>query len=77
MTDLEVRYKCACNPLEQTVSVPARRPDEDIKAWMDLCMGPALYLHHRRNSPTCEATNTEYVKIPYEDERLGHVAPRY
>ena len=73
MTDIEVRYKCACMPAEQPVMVPQRKADEDVADWMQLCVGPAMYLHHRRASPTCAATKSEYVKIPYRDGRIGDV----
>lgn len=62
---IEVRYKCACMPVEASIMVPFRRPkEEDVVQWMQNCMGLAIYLDHRQRSPSCRATAMEYAKVP-------------
>lgn len=61
---IKVVYKCACMNKEASVDVPFRRADEDIHAWFENCVQQAIFLDHRKRSPLCRATATEYVKIP-------------
>lgn len=65
-----VHYKCRCQPVEQTIPVPDRRPDTDIIQWMNMvqvCIGT----DHSGMSPNCRATKMEYAKIPFDDGSPG------
>lgn len=62
-TEVEVKYKCQCMTEEAVLSVPARRPGEDIVFWMNSCVQTSLYLDHRRRSPKCRRDTMEYADI--------------
>lgn len=60
---LEIFYKCTCMDAEAALSVPCRRPDEDIRDWIAKVQG-AIGTHHWTAHPDCRATTMEYAKIP-------------
>lgn len=39
--------------------------------WIDNAVGPALFLDHRRISPTCRSTKTEYCKFEMPENAPG------
>lgn len=70
---VEIKYKCHCMAEEVGLSVPSRDRDEDIQSWMTMVLQAAIYLDHRRRSPSCQAKNMEYAKIhlPENAEFIG------
>lgn len=61
---IELRYKCRCMDAEASIQVPERQEAEDIIQWMNLVVQAAIYLDHRRRSPSCKTTEMEYAKLP-------------
>lgn len=61
---LTILYKCKCMATEAEVTVPHRKPNESIDAWMIGCVQSSIYLDHRRRSPSCAAVEMEYAKVP-------------
>jgi hypothetical protein len=61
---IELRYKCVCMNAEASLLVRFRKEEEDIIAWMDNCVRPALGQHHMGRSPLCRANAVEFLKIP-------------
>lgn len=59
----EVRYKCKCMKAEAVLDVAHRAHDEDVAHWMTETMGRAIAADHRRRSPLCTSTVTEYAKV--------------
>jgi hypothetical protein len=49
---------------DASFSVRARKAEEDVVAWMENCVLPALGQHHMGRSPFCRANAVEYLKIP-------------
>ena len=73
MPEVPVTYRCACMVEEATVSVPERRDDEDVVAWVEGPMTQALALDHRRRSRNCRESKMDYAKIKLapDSERIG------
>jgi hypothetical protein len=63
---IEVRYKCACMPLEAGIGVVQRDPNRDVIEWMEAIVRPAIMYDHRRHSPRCMREKMEYAKIPMD-----------
>lgn len=61
---ISIRYKCRCMAKEAAVDIRDREDGEDIIRWMNCAVQPGLGEDHRRRSPSCRASKTEYVKIP-------------
>lgn len=68
MRRIIVRYKCTCMIQEASVSVAARRKDEDIEKWMSHLQA-ALTVDHRDRFPFCTSEKLEYAKIPFEENK--------
>lgn len=71
-----VTYKCRCMAEEDTIFVRDRRDDEDVVHWVEHVVGQALAEDHRRRSPACRSSKTEYIKIPVdqgENATVGRV----
>lgn len=58
-----IAYKCACMPVEASITVRYRRTDEDVTEWMEMVQA-ALGVDHQLRSPLCMRTAVEYAKIP-------------
>lgn len=65
---ISVNYKCSCMEEEATVIVVGRSPEVDVVRWMESNVAPVISADHKRRSPICMATKTQYVKIPVEKE---------
>lgn len=63
MTGTLVKYKCTCMPAEAILTVPFRKPDQDITDWVEATMGEVISRDHRARSPACLRTTMEYAKI--------------
>ncbi len=50
--------------------MPERQTMEEIETFMHR-MTLQLGEDHHKRSPTCQATNTEYVKLPVDTEMVG------
>ena len=59
----EVRYRCACMVEEAVLDVRDRLPSEDVVEWVEGPLMQVMTADHRRRSPTCQSTKTDYVKI--------------
>lgn len=70
---LTIAYKCHCMKEEVMLQIPPRESTEDIIVWMNLVVQPAIYLDHRKRSPTCKRNEMEYAKIhlPENAEFIG------
>lgn len=73
---LGVIYTCGlcAGAVNRTVQVPVRGEDEDIVAWMNHVLTPALVRDHQRVSPGCRPTTLQMVKIPIppgQDATIG------
>lgn len=66
---VELLYKCACMEQERAFYVRERRQDEDIGAFLEKIVQPALTNNHRSRSPLCAAKTLEYLKMPIEDNK--------
>ncbi len=67
MSAISVPYKCRCMAADAVVTVPARRPGEDIAHWMETCLQLAIHVDHRLRSPACMGTELEYAKVPFHE----------
>lgn len=61
---ISILYRCRCMDAEAAVPVRDRLAVEDVVAWVDNVVRPALGADHQLRSPACRSTTTEYVKIP-------------
>lgn len=68
---MDIIYKCACMPVEVTLSIMARPDGGDIVDWVENCLGASVAVDHRARSPRCRARAMEYVKIPVDDAAAG------
>ncbi len=77
MAHVEIRFKCRCMAAERLITVPARRPGEDLGFWMAHVVQASIYIVHRTVHPTCDAVDMEYAKIPMMDgaPMLGGLPP--
>jgi hypothetical protein len=73
-----IAYKCHCMPAQASFDVDARRPSEDVVAWMERVVRPALGKDHAKRSPICQSTAVEYLKIPVPEDgrRIGDARER-
>lgn len=70
---IEQRYKCVCMKTEASFIMRERRPDEDIRAYMEV-VRRALGDDHIKRSPLCRAGAVEYLKMPLsENKPIGQV----
>lgn len=61
---IRVMYSCAfCGLDKATVDVPARGVEE-VCAWMDNTLTPALVENHKARSPDCQPPSLSAVWIP-------------
>ena len=75
---IEILYKCKCLDAEVKLLVPARRgPAHDVVGWINDIVGARISADHKKRSPACSSTTTEFVKIPTApgDGYLGQAAP--
>lgn len=74
MALIELKYSCSCGIDRVTVRVDERRPDEDVKVWMDRAVA-AVTEDHRQRSPACQAETIDELMIPIPPgvERVGEV----
>lgn len=64
---IDVLYSChLCGLSDVTVSVRARRSEEDVIAWMEGTCIPATGADHARRSPTCHPQSLQNLKIPID-----------
>lgn len=67
---IDVRYKCACLPVEASLQLREREVTEDIMGFMGRVQ-VAIGQDHARRSPLCLATTMEYAKIPAPGDGVG------
>ena len=61
---LTILYSCkSCGIKDRAVQVPARET-EDVKVWVELVVGFAIWNDHNECSPGCVITKVSEVKIP-------------
>jgi len=76
---IQVLYKCVCDPAERTITLMARRDDEDIMDWMKK-LTQALSDDHAFKSPLCPSRTMTFVKVPIANDDTarigGPVAPK-
>lgn len=73
---ITIRYKCSCMLEEGSFVVRYRRSDEDVVDWMEDALNDALSRDHRRRSPLCMATKTEYAIIPAPENATGGIGTK-
>lgn len=62
---IEILYSCdKCGAKDRKVPVRHRHPAEDVVAWMQGVVVPALGRDHDAKSPGCRITRLTNVKIP-------------
>jgi len=60
---IEVAFKCACMPAEQTLFVRPRKENEDVVVWMREVVQTSIGEIHQRISSLCNRAEMEYAKI--------------
>jgi hypothetical protein len=68
---IEVRYLCRCMVEEAVLQVRPRRKGEDLIEWINEGLGPVLFADHKRRSPQCPSTKTEYCKFEVPENTQG------
>lgn len=67
---IECKYKCTCHKDERVFLIPERGVAEDISEFMHRAK-VGLTKDHREKSSFCMATKVEYLKIPFNDDKVG------
>lgn len=63
---VEIKYKCECQTVEQTIFILERNNNELIEHYMKY-MQMQIFIGHSKLSPRCKKTKMEYVKIYIEN----------
>lgn len=63
---MKIPYKCWCMPVEDSVDVAERLPEDSVTNWVT-AVGIAVGQHHKARFPLCAHTTAEYVKIPFQE----------